>query len=416
MNAHVDKFYDVEGQTKYATLPKQMFRGEVEGLLIDIQKQIGISGRALFTLLTLIRSTRPSDWTDEGCDPVCYAKQTDIAAQLGCTDRAIRNHEKQFVALGLIDKDVAANGSRCRLVYSDGSEFRQGLSFGPLIQKVPGLLQIREQMQFERKERVKLKRQCSAVRRTIKNIIMELQPKHPDNSTLQDIVDEYLSWPTRYDVFRTLESLEEHLNIAREYSEKLCDLQKMLNKYSGRTEPSFRPYIQDTTYDLPVICNDTVSMQADCKQSDNKSINAQPNGRADCLEKEFGSGSGESNKFLETLHPNTLLNLCSDDMQPYIKYHQAEKRIPVIEDFILAAIDRLHDLGINKSAYNAAVEQMGDLTTAICIIIIDSNRDHPVTPVRNAGGLLRVMTKRHANKQLNLVGSLIGLSERKKQQ
>ncbi len=52
---------------------------------------------------------------------------------------------------------------------------------------------------------------------------------------------------------------------------------------------------------------------------------------------------------------------------------------------------------------------MGDVTATLCVLVIDSNRFHPVTPIRRPGGALRAMTRRHAAGDLNLVGSLIGL-------
>lgn len=86
--------------------------------------------------------------------------------------------------------------------------------------------------------------------------------------------------------------------------------------------------------------------------------------------------------------------------------------MPDERDFILAAIDLTPELGINGSAWKAAVAQMGDITAALCLLVIDANRTHPVTPVLNPGGLLRAMTRRHAKGQLNLYGSLKGLTER----
>ncbi len=49
------------------------------------------------------------------------------------------------------------------------------------------------------------------------------------------------------------------------------------------------------------------------------------------------------------------------------------------------------------------------MATALCILVIDRNRFHPDTPVKNPGG---VLTARHKAGKLNLVGSLIGLTER----
>ena len=47
----------------------------------------------------------------------------------------------------------------------------------------------------------------------------------------------------------------------------------------------------------------------------------------------------------------------------------------------------------------------------LCILIIDRNRFHPETPIQNPGGVLRALTQRHGAGELNLVGSLIGVSK-----
>ena len=57
---------------------------------------------------------------------------------------------------------------------------------------------------------------------------------------------------------------------------------------------------------------------------------------------------------------------------------------------------------------------MGDFRAALCLLVTDANRDHPVTPVRKPGGHLRALTRRHQAGQLNLVGSLVGLAHRRR--
>ena len=79
-----------------------------------------------------------------------------------------------------------------------------------------------------------------------------------------------------------------------------------------------------------------------------------------------------------------------------------------------AAVQLLPQLGVNGSAWQEAVDAMGDFRAALCVLVTDANRDHPATPVRNPGGHLRALARRYRSGQLNLVGSLIGLSERRR--
>ena len=399
----------------YPVLPDAMQRGALEGLLLDVSKHIGMSDSLLKSLLTMLRETRPSDWTDPTREPVCYALQGNIAGSLGKSPRAVRNDETALIALGFVDKQVAGNGSRCRLVFADGSEFRQGLCFSPLIEAVPDLIALRAQMRFERQHRTRLKRQCSALRRNVKITLMRLQPIYPEHAGLKAIAETFLNWPTRYASLQSIPALEAHYDAVLITSEAIDELARMLPDTSAPAEADFRRYIQDTTQDHSVICNASMDKLADGTPSEDNSLAAAPDGSADCLEKKCGGAEvGVNSEFIEKLNPHRLFALSSEEMRLYIRQHQGQRPSPAAMDFILAAIDRLPELGINRSAYDAAVGQMGDMATALAILVIDRNRFHPETPIQNPGGVLRAMTARHKAGKLNLVGSLIGLTGRMK--
>ena len=402
-----------EPQLAYPVLPDSMQRGQLEGLLLDVSKHIGMTDSLLKSLLTMLRETRPSDWTDPDCEPICYAMQNNIATSLGKSERAVRNDEVALVGLGFITKQVAGNGSRCRLVFADGREFRQGLSFTPLIEAVPDLIALRAQMRFERQHKTRLKRQCSALKRNVKTSLMRLQPLHPEHAGLKAIAESFLNWPTRYASLRSMEAMEAHYNEVLITSAVIDEITKLLANTSAPAEPDFRRYIQDTTQEPSVICNVPVDKRADGTPSDDNRLTAAPGGSADCLENKCGAADvGVNSEFITKLNPHRLFALSSEEMRLYIRQHQGQRPSPAAMDFILASIDRLPELGINRSAYEAALAQMGDMATALAILIIDRNRFHPDTPIQNPGGVLRAMTARHKAGKLNLVGSLIGLTER----
>lgn len=401
----------------YAVLPGKMQRGELEGLLMDVAHYIGMSDGLLRSLLTMMRETRPSDWTDPAKEPVCFAMQGNLAFAMGKDERSVRRDEaaleRQFQFL---HKDVAANGTRCRLVFQDGEEFRQGLCFSPLIEAVPDLVALRDQMRYERQHKTRIKRQISALKRKIKQSLMRLQPVFPENAALKEISQAYLGLPTRYEGFRTVEALQEHFLETSAVVDNIEEFELVQHNMSGRPDSIVRPYIQDTTQEPYVSCNTRVDKRADCMQSEPNRTDEEPIGSPkECLENKHGGAKVENNnEFLEKLTPQRMFALSSQEMQLYISYHQGKRHMPSMVDFVLASIDRLAELGINKSAYNAAIEQMGDVATALCIMIIDRNRFHPETPIKNPGGVLRAMTQRHSAGKLNLVGSLIGLTERLK--
>jgi len=406
-----------EDQPSFPVLPGNMMRGELEGLMLDVSKHIGMSDSLLKSLLAMMRETRPSDWTDPERDPTCFAMQSNIAFVLGKDARSVRRDELALEhQFGFIYKNVAGNGSRCRLKFADGVEFSQGISFSPLIEMVPELLKLRENIRFERQHSTRLKRKCSALRRNVKMALMDFQAAYPDNADLAAIAKSYLSWPRRYAAFGSLKALEAHYAEVLVASELADELRLMFTNMSGQADAGVQPYIQDTTEDPFVNCNAGMSESPDCKSE----ANANPSACAKLpasqgLEnKDDTSRKSHNSEFMNKLSPQRLFILSSEEMQFYISHHQGQKAVPSAMDFIQASIDRLGELGINRSAYSAAQEQMGDMATALCILIIDRNRFHPETPIRNPGGVLRAMTKRHAAGVLNIVGSLIGLSERGK--
>ena len=81
---------DYEDQPNFPVLPGTMQRGELEGLILDVSKHIGMSDSLLKSLLAMMRETRPSDWTSTDREPTCFAMQCNIAFLLGKDARSVR--------------------------------------------------------------------------------------------------------------------------------------------------------------------------------------------------------------------------------------------------------------------------------------------------------------------------------------
>nr|WP_162946785.1 replication initiation protein RepC [Ruegeria sp. EL01] len=398
----------------YPVLRPGLYRSHVEGLLTDVSRYIGMSDALLRATLTMIRYTRPDDWTNPDVEPICSKMQADLAIALGKTDRAVRNDEHALERIfGFIKKEVSANGSR----RSDGNGYRQGLSFSPLIEMIEDLQALRDQARYEEQHRKTLRIKCSALRRLVKNGLMELHPNNPDHEGLCRVRDMFLSWAPRYSAYRTIEALEEHYEEASQASIDVDDIRQLCIDSSGRAEPNFRRYIHDTTENTSVTCNASVDKRPGDKSPDSVQIGSPPDGGEHCLENKHGEADGSRNlKIMENMTLERLFDLASFDLQAHVAFCRGDRGHLREIDFIHGAHGVLHPLGINESAYHTAISEMGQYLTTLCLLVIDANRDHPVTPVRNPGGLLRAMTRKHASGQLNIAGSLIGLSERRKQE
>ncbi len=429
-------------QDPYPVLPEGMQRSDVERLVRRTAPILGMNDGELVVLLSMIEQTRPSDWINTEIEPVCFARQTTIAALAGKDERTVRRIEYQLEhRFGFLVKDIGLNGQRCRYREADGSEFRQGLVFTPLIESLPELLAIAEQIEVARSGRTIVKQKISAAKRMVKEQIIALQARHPSSETLQALTEVFLGWPTRFYAATPLEGLQEHLAEVLELVHRLETFTEQHRPASTSTASSQqggeattnphdyevmdyptmsgppdihdRPYIQDTNQETFVTCNESVDKKPDCRQSDTDFTGTPPNGSINCLEKRmFDAQAARKPQFLETLSPMRLFHLATVQMQDNITLYQSHAPCPSEMNFILAAIDRAHSLGISKQAHALAAEQMGDFATALCILIIDRNVTHPVTPIKSPGGVLRAMTARHAKGQLYIERSLIGLSQR----
>ncbi|WP_162804709.1 replication initiation protein RepC [Tritonibacter mobilis] len=395
-------------------LPGNMQRSDVQRLLRRVAPAIGMKDGQLTVMLAMIDETRPSDWVDPSIEPVCFAMQSNIAALTGKDERTVRRVEAALEGVfGFIRKDVAMNGRRCRFRRSDGSDYRQGIVFSPLIEAMPRLIELEADLNSGRIDRSILKQKISAAKRLVKSQLMDLQPRFPDDSFLRAAADAFLSWPTRFYASVSVDELREHLSEVSEVVDKLVAFSQSKQKMSARPDTDDLQYIQDTTQETSVFCNECADMQTARSRTDINLVTAQPFGCAGSIEKDDRNPRLEHNANLGVqLAPMRLFYLCTEEMQLQVQISQGDRPYPDERDFTNAAIDRLQPLGVHPSAFRDAVNQMGDIAASLCVLIIDRNRYHPKTPIKSPGGVLRAMTRRHACGQLHLDRSLFGLMHR----
>lgn len=367
----------------FPTLPPGMQRSQVEALLVEVARAIGLSSPRLQALLVMIGHTRPQAWTDAGDEPVCYASQTELAVALGKTERAVRADEAALSRrLGLVEKRTAANGARSR---SGGL----GLVFSRLIELVPRLMALRDRLRAERARVKTLVRLRSAYFRHLRDGLAVLFPSRPHDPQLGRIRDALLAWPSSGSLRGLpLDALEAHVAEARQLCDDLDACVQTSTDSSGRPVVDVRSHTEDTTKEPLDSCS------------------REPKGRAAQAERQA--------LFLNQLNPARLHALASADFQLCLETSGRESHRLREIDFVAAAVQLLPHLGISGSAWSEAVDAMGDFRAALCVLVTDANRDHPATPVRKPGGHLRALTRRHQAGQLNLVGSLIGLTERRR--
>lgn len=397
-------------QTYFPVLPQGWERSQVEQLLIEIAPAIGLRAKRLNALIYMMMHTRPADWTSSNSEPVYFAPQTDTALALGKTERALRSDEHALETVhGMIEKRVKANGSR--------SYFGKcGIVFSKLIDMVPDLIELRERVRADRARVRELAQLRSTYLRHMKRRIEEAAPELARSTDFWAASQAFDQWPDSSKLRRMpLEALEAHVDACRILCGQVDDLFEMCSDSSCRAEENFRSFIQEDTYETnPVICNARIHKRPSAKASDTEFVGDEPNGPSHCREnKDEAAAEAFKSKFMRGLTPQRLFELAGSDMRSHITYRQGERTHLRELDLIEAAHDMLPLLGINYSAWAEAAHLMGQEGAALCVLILDANRDHPTAPVKNPGGTLRAMTRIFEAGKLNIVGSLIGLSRRR---
>lgn len=389
-----------------ASLPQGMTRRDVIAVISEIGPHLNLSGAAVYVLTKLIGCTSDKHWTEANAEPTFYGTQDTMAERLHLSARQLRNHERNFERQGLLIRDTKANGAR-------EAGTGRGLRFTPIKARFSELLALRDQRRADTKHMKELKSLRSVRLRRFKEAMERLSPEASEDAVVCCIVSRFEAWP-RSDRLMSLglERLEAHVAEAGALCGELEEWLENQPNASCKPATNFRSFIQeDSEETLSVICTEGMDRRSAGKPAHDSLRKAEPIGSEECLENEGAAESGVINPKVEALfEPEQLFQLSSSDFQTALSMRSNEV---TVEAVIEAAHDMLCPLGINYSAWRLACGVMGRHAAALCVLLLDANRDHPQTPVRNAGGALRGMIRAHQRGKLNLVGSMIGLERRR---
>ena len=370
-----------------------------------------VGAAAMNTFALMVSVTRISDWTTPGEKPVCYMAQTRIAELAGCTAGRIRAHEAELEKAGLIEKHTLGNGGR--------SGWRdRGIFFTPAIKRLEEFLTLRALQEERNQAAGRLRGKRSTFKRVLKSVVADLATYLGVEHAEVKRFSVALRALPRADRLHhmSLQALAIHIDELDRLCGDAVDMLRKQEESHGQPPEIERSHIQDTNI-IPdsVICNTRLhekpaDRSADINRSDTSSLSD-----ANCLESNHeAERAAHKSEFLEKLGPERLYALASSEMQIHLDVRKFRSGSLNFLDFAIAAQNRLPELGIDHSAWTQAVRQMGEDTATMCVLILDASRDRPGLPVANPGGYLRGMTRAAQVGKLNIIGGLVGLSERKK--
>lgn len=390
----------------YPTLPNDMQRDGFLRLVGDVaRKMFDLPDEVVATFRAYAERTLPSAFTDPNSEPVCYQQQIELAADRGVSADTLRRHEARLVRAGLIERRTMANGARSG--YSGC-----GIYFSAAISLVPQMAAYRERERHLRQEAAKLRGRISAHKGHTKDALERMANLGVSLSRIAGWSTDLAAWPDARHLRRmTLEAL----TACEEACDKLAteiaaSLEKTANMH-GQDRMNAAPYIQDTTQDISVTCNDTSRTWTSSKPSKDRSPSRGP---SQGLEIKTGdSVAARKDQFVRHFTLDRLYSLSGDNMKHLLDIRTAYGQRRLSEhDFWVSSWDRAAALGISANTVERARADMGGYLTALCIIITDAQTSRPNNPVQNAGGYLRALMKAHQSESLNIIGSMIGLSER----
>lgn len=394
----------------YPALPSGWQRDPFVHLVERVAPHLGLGRAAAHTWARLAAMTRPSEWTAEDREPFVYAAASELAKILGISEPRLRCQTAELERAGLLERRTAANGSR-------SLHAGTGLYFSGAIARLAELVDLDRHLTAERHRAMYLRGQRSTHRRCLREALEQLRLIAPRDWRIRDIATAFDGWP-RADRLHamTLQELTDHEAEADALCRSALDLLENLSESSDRPLENERSHIQDTTQDASVDCNARVEKRRAGKPAHDRSFGPPPDGGGKNAEKQRdGEGSAVNSEFVAKLGPARLFCLASPEMQLYLSGRASPERLR-FHDFIWTAERRLPELGIHPSAWREACDQMGPDRATISVLILDARRCHADTPIFSAGGYLRGMIRAWQAGQLNLMGSLIGLSERQRQE
>ena len=390
----------------FPSLPQGFSRRDVIALMADIGRDIGLGPRLTDILTRLIGCTEADAWIDPNKEPIFYGRQDSFAQKLGISTRQLRTHEKNLLKRGLLERRTAANGSR------HGST-GLGLVLTPLIERFTDFLSIRE-ARNERCARIKTLKATRSVRwATFRDELARLSPEDLNHPDVQAMIKERATWPRTDTLLSMGEArLSAHIEAATSLCTRLTEWIKNHADSSCKPEETFRSFIQeDIQQILYEKCNASEYKRSAGKPAHSNYPTSAPSGPDEYKEEKLEAETlALQGLFSGKYGLDHAVSLASEEFQFEMQARSGERAEHALVE---AANARIAPLGINITAWAAACDRMGRVRAALCVMLLDANRDHPTAPVMNPGGALRGMIKTHNRGKLNLIGSLIGLHRRR---
>lgn len=393
--------------TTHAILPPGFGRREVIALICEIGRRLGLSSSGTDVLTRIIGSTDARAWTDPMKEPMFWGRQETLAFRIGLCARQLRNHERTFARLGLIERRTMANGGRA-------GKAGMGLRLTPIIERFAELIALRDAARAQADRMKTLAALRSLRKRELADLVSNLAPEERDHPTVAAIGEQAAQWP-RADALLSMgeDRLTAHVAAATDLCTTLTEWVSNRSVSSGQPEGIFRSFTEETQETSTVPRKRVVNRVLDTNDAPSR-LSATPDDHVGSkrIDRAATNRAGHKTDKRPPLGMLDLVRMASDEFQFEIEARTGHRGRGLDHAIVDAAAARLTPLRIAPSAWEEACDVMGRARAAICVMLVDANRAHPSHPTRNPGGSLRSLTQGFRSGSLDLQGGLDALRRR----
>jgi replication initiation protein RepC len=413
-------------------------------LVEAIAPRLGLGDKALRALRVIVTACRWADFAEGGPPPVCFRQQQRMAEAIGVTPGHFRKLEARLEAAGLIERRTCENGHRGRMAPGADAPVA-GLSLAPMLANLPRWRAIEEAMRREACALAEGRAMIRIERRAARHAVTGLPAGHHLRVRHDAMRGAGFRPSVRYastaEIAAHLDELRAVIEEARRVAPPRADepIPAGLDDTdrSGAPRPGERRHTEVPTDPQTGSCSGAAGYgrsapsKPDCPR-DRSGRSREEDGeeasgtRGD--RREGGDGKEEKDQLglgmaplsrlppalLDRLTPAVLRELGSDELRLYVDHLEPRPHgaPPTLRDVERAALMRRREMGITPAAWEEVEAALGWLDALVALVVVDANREHPKTPVRNPGGLLRDLARRRRAGTLDLAASVMGVWRR----
>ena len=399
--------------------------------LATARMTLGLSRAAIDYLRHATECVSPDDLKD-GRSPWCYERVDDMAILLGVDPRTVHNIERRLHALGLVERKPMANGHRWAKRCRKTGEILwvHGVCLTPLVERRDELAALATQVSDRDRAYRATRQQVHGLRARLKETLA-MAAEFPALAELRDrtwaIYDASPARVTRQlfdldDLTRihaeltlALDALAEALITMESSMPSAVDNSIFCNKISDAPEIEDVHKYDTTSFKMYSCSNAEPSNDGKISSFEDRA-NAQS-----CLEIKCANGeivrNPQNQAKRQPTGPGGVPAVTANGLLDFApeRWRDALDGIKTIDWSVVGyvAAARRAELGVSDHAWRVGIERMGERCAAICLAVLDTNRDHPTKPVRSVGGAFVAMTRRAEAGDLHLEPSIQWITARR---